>query len=404
MKNVLFKSVLMAGFSGMLFVGCSNDVEDLYDPNHPVNSTINKYETYWRTEFGEIDQKQDWGFANATLTRTRYANTNQNQWADYVEVPADPTEAEISKVLDVFSKPVDQNLVRQINFSDFWVQHVYEGSKTYTTQPDMNGFTQDVLCELDQLQVAYVSGNDTINEHVNNFNSTFGNTMLMQASGTARFGYVNALDNGLYYYDYVILEIDGQYYVGFDYKCDNQNSEIEADGIYDDWIIKVVPAEYKNTYRIICEDLGTIGDFDFNDVVFDAYLTWDATVITVRAAGGTLPISVGGVEVHEAMGVETGIMVNTGGNSVNAPVAIFRIGAVSNAKDIAIEVQGESANFVLTAEEGKAPQKICVPTSFKWCGERMNIKEAYPEFQNWVNSKDENAEWYKNYVAENVMN
>lgn len=403
MKKVLFSSVLMAGFSGMLFVGCSNDVEDLYNPNYTANSVVNKYETVWRTEFGEIDQKQDWGFENATIVASRGANTNTNQWADFVEVPADPTEQEIADVLAVFSKPVDQNLVRQLNLSDFWVQHVYEGSKTYTTQPDQNGHTKDVLCELEQLQVAYVSGNDTIYEHVNNFNSTYGKTMLMQASGTAAFGYVNPLDNGLVYSDYVIMEVGGQYYVGFDFKSNGQNSTVEADGIYDDWIVKIIPAEYKDTYRIICEDLGSIGDFDFNDVVFDAYLTWDAAVITVRAAGGTLPISVGGVEVHQAMGVETDQMVNTGGNSVSAPVAVFRIPAVSNANDIAIVVEGESANFVLTAEEGRAPQKICVPTSFKWCAERMNIKEAYPQFQNWVNSKEENAEWYTEYAADNVV-
>ena len=49
----------------------------------------------------------------------------------------------------------------------------------------------------------------------------------------------------------------------------------------------------------------------FNDIVFDAYITWgwngsaivQEAVISVKAAGGTLPIYIGGVEIHEAMGV-----------------------------------------------------------------------------------------------------
>ena len=137
--------------------------------------------------------------------------------------------------------------------------------------------------------------------------------------------------------------------------------------------------EIQYAVRIICEDLGASDDFDFNDVVFDALIKDGKTYIKVLAAGGTLPLTVAGKEVHEIFGVGTKTMVNTQPNKHNATKTDkqeFVIDqAYSSYKDIPVMV-GVDANAnpmtnegmtTLKAEKGAAPQKIAVDTNFEWC-------------------------------------
>lgn len=414
MKKVFFKTMVVAALAGSAMSSCVNEIEDLYDPSYAAKKK-QQYEAQWKIQFGSIDPEHNWGFsddASEAKAMTRGANTEANMWANYISVPDSVNDAEVAAVLAVFNNPIDKSASKQVNWSDFWVQHVYQGSNSYVTEPDMNGHTQELQnVLLDQLQTAYYNAEgELVYEHVNNFNASMGSIMLMQNSGTAGFAFKNPKDAGNLYSDYVIMEVDGQYYVGFDYSCNEPNNTVKADGIYNDWIVKIIPAEYINTKRIICEDLGNIGDFDFNDIVFDAYITWvwngsanvQEAVISVKAAGGTLPIYIGGVEIHEAMGVASNVMVNTGApNGASAPAAIFRIPVSSdNVADIEVKVNDA---VVLEAPQGDAPQKICVPTTFKWCTERTNIKDAYPNFVNWSQDQSQATDWYNNPEEGSVM-
>lgn len=205
----------------------------------------------------------------------------------------------------------------------------------------------------------------------------------MQNSGTSSFGYRASLD-GKMHYNYTIQYIEGAYYVGFDFEAtgQNPNQQVAADGYYSDWIVKISPAVYTNAYRIIAEDLGDSDDFDFNDVVFDVATNGGATIITLQAAGGTLPlyIEVGGDsrEVHGLFGVSNTTMVNTGAGATKAPV-MYRVdgtGAVN------VKVEGQNAEvYTLKAEIGKAPQKIRVETRYEWTAERQDINDKYPGLQ-----------------------
>ena len=399
MKKVFFKTMMAAVLAGAAMSSCVNEVEDLYNPEYIAKKQ--QYETQWRIKFGRIDQNEDWGFGTGVSDEakavTRGTNTNSNMWAEDVIVPADISDTEVEKVLSVFSKPIDPTLVRKLNFSDFFVQHVYGEEMNYTTVPNEKGETHELKVKLNKLSTGYNNADGSVSyDEINNFNASLGDIMLMQKSGTVGFAYSNPNDGGvLYTDDYVIVEIDGQYYVGIDYSCDAANLQVEANGIYNDWIVKIVPVEYIDTKRIICEDLGSIGDFDFNDVVFDvadAGWRWDATananireaIVTIHAAGGTLPIFVGGVEVHAALGVDTGVMVNTGAsNGVNAVISNYRvkINEGDDVRNIPVVVESSEAGFyTLEAPQGKAPHKICVSTDFKWTPERTNIKDVYTTF------------------------
>ena len=75
-------------------------------------------------------------------------------------------------------------------------------------------------------------------------------------------------------------------------------------------------ASTKEKTRIMVEELSTEPDFDFNDVVFDVIMTSTGADVTLQAVGCTLPITIGGQEVHEKFGVSTTTMVNTNGSNI----------------------------------------------------------------------------------------
>ena len=160
----------------------------------------------------------------------------------------------------------------------------------------------------------------------------------------------------------------------------------------------------KESGRIFCEDLGTIGDFDFNDVVFDAKVyywkkkgTASHTEITLLAAGGTMKITVAGVDVHKAFGQPDSKMINTGDDSKCVkgldPVLFKAETAYASLYDIPIVVKHGAAERVLEAKPGKAPQKYVAPIGTKWADEYVNVTKVYPKFKEWVEKESVTPEW-----------
>lgn len=207
-----------------------------------------------------------------------------------------------------------------------------------------------------------------------------------------------------------------------------------SDGYYSDWIVTLTEAKriVKEEYdiRVIAEDLnakaeeGDIenSDWDFNDVVFDVKFTGDnSAVVTLVAAGGTLPLIVGVVnptdgqaypenEVHSLFGVDVDYMVNTNAEKKHlkggapaagheAPTIDITITGVkaANGKNIPIYVEkminGQKKWIEMKAKEGQPAAKIGVKHTFKYCDERQKITTKYPLFYDWVNNPD--VEWYK---------
>ena len=320
-------------------------------------------------------------------------------------------------------------------------------------------------------------------EHENNFNAqktnkidgtlptnstTFPNRTLKywttNGGYTTSFMYHNS-DNNTNYENYVLVHLsfngprsgkhyDG-YYLAFDYQfVDVQDTSKDEfgnitykyaqqlpDGYYSNWIVKLAPAD-PNFYddpdpdtrtvthkrRIMCEDLGSTFDFDFNDLVFDVEYTreekyvnytwvpvrtdgtWTAT-ITLQAAGGTLPIYVTNFDghqynVHEQLGstLSNGLYspVNVGTGLTHDPVKLpsWQVSS-TNPIDIVISVTSpdkinrDAKNRLVLPDPSRsqflgtsiAPQKICVPTSVRWTKEYQQIEWAYPNFVSWVQSE-----------------
>ena len=171
--------------------------------------------------------------------------------------------------------------------------------------------------------------------------------------------------------------------------------------------------------RVIAEDLTTLdgkADFDFNDVVFDVELLSSGKVtITLQAAGGTLPLTVGDTEgtlesptmemqkdsqgndmeevmkyeVHRLFKVATTTMVNTnaagGANrdavafEIDNPISSTNAKEIANAIPIRVYKGGqwiELAKAVpVTGTATITASKLAVDGTFGWCAERIALEK-----------------------------
>ena len=420
------KKILFVGITALAMASCTHD-------DYAPVSKQEQYQAVFEKEFGAVNPNVNWGFTpqqvftfdkDGKLIGTRAANPNSNQWADYVTVPTKLTDAQKEVVRKWFQNtPNPQG--QKVNWSDFFVEQVYKGGKK--TEGSQSPETYDILRN-DVSTGSKVTGSNHMDwlacgskkDHVNNFNGADGDIMYMYDSSTDCFGFHDSYGSNYYDDSYVLISGDqidksvaGMYFVGFDYKMqkdDNGKIEVRPNGYYSDWIVRIAPAlsapgkaKRVMVEDIIDSDLKSVqtSDWDFNDAVFDVRFdnvnNQNYAVITLHAAGGTKYLTIGGegdkgVEVHKALGVEQGTMVNTG-NGATCPVAIFRIPVaanVDNPNDIPVYVGDQ----VLEAKKGEATQKLCVPTDVKWMKERVQFINSYNQFKDYVNnSKPE--DWYK---------
>ena len=172
------------------------------------------------------------------------------------------------------------------------------------------------------------SGSVTSDEatHVKDFNGSYPGVGYQKEGGDDYSVVWDASLNNWMYSDsngdehyphdkFIIVYLEGDnyagYYLGFDYEGWSNSpgkpeGRIMADGYCNDWIFKIseaLPTDEYNPCRIMCEDLGGIteatdshpmaSDIDYNDLVLDVEYdgNGDAT-LTLRAAGGTLPLVV----------------------------------------------------------------------------------------------------------------
>lgn len=411
----------------------SNEIE----PMSASDLAQAKYEQAFIERFGQPAPNQTWGFGNVTKALTRAAITNNNQWYDEkyynYEEPAKITEAEREHVMNWFKTHTKADGTT-FDFNNYFIQQVGYSNDSYTFVEKVwekyeNGedvYRNESKTVYSQNQMDWIFANmnaeGTKYDEVNNFNTGSGSIMLMENSETKfGFGFKDSWGtvNNFVSQNYLMAEIEvpgiGKgYYVGLDYQTQkeawnghsNENylsADLKPNGKYDDRVLKIVPAKkktLKGDYRVIAEDL-TVGeknnDFDFNDVVFDIKFNYPAgkTTIILQAAGGTLPLQVGGVEVHEMFGVPVTTMVNTGAGVSKDPVPFELEGTFDNEPNrIEVKVYKNGEWVVLTAPTGRVASKICVGVDYEWCAERQDIESKYPSFTNWVQNTTP-SDWWK---------
>ena len=459
------KHYLSAAAALVLMAACSD-----YDPGQSGNvenltdkelETLAEYDENFAARYGTPAQNHTWGFgevgvedaANIKVRGTRGSAPEGNLWESWgYTIPADIEDEERLAVVEAFRTYTESNI--QPNLTTFFVQQVYKGGVQYElvnarlgvrdstyiypdhTTPNPNYVLSSN--HMDHLHCASTDG--TINDHIFDFNygnsddwgSHYGGRMLMENSSTQDFYYHNSNSNEDRH-EYICLQVEwidkngvkkSGAYVGFDFYSngENPNQKVDRDKKYDDWIVKIVPAE-PNThewYRVMCEDLGNTYDFDFNDLVFDVYFTQESSQIyanvCVQAAGGTLPIYVGydsneSYEAHKLLGMtSTSIPVNVDAGATANPSDIIKIPvSEANPDAVNIYVGKKSAEGVKTtillprvgSVSSITPQKICIPgNTVRWTKEHKQLGSgissytgayadgAYLYFNEWVQNPD----------------
>lgn len=171
------------------------------------------------------------------------------------------------------------------------------------------------------------------------------------------------------------------------------------------------------------EDLGSIGDYDFNDVVFKISHLKGSTEATAEllAAGGTMKVAVkyGSQvlwdEVHEAFGATPTTMVNTGRGSGTKKPEIKTITVPANASFnelifsiVVTSSTDETKTGIVVSEPttGEAPQCLCIPATWKWPKENVSIVNAYSteghSFGDWAGNATQANDWYNYPVSDKV--
>lgn len=171
------------------------------------------------------------------------------------------------------------------------------------------------------------------------------------------------------------------------------------------------------------EDLGSIGDYDFNDVVFKISHLKGSTEATAEllAAGGTMKVAVkyGNQvlwdEVHEAFGATATTMVNTGkGSGTKIPeIKTITVPANVSFNELIFSIvvtssTDETKTGIVVSEPttGKAPQCLCIPATWKWPKENVSIVNAYNteghSFGDWAGNATQANDWYNYPVSDKV--
>ena len=301
------------------------------------------------------------------------------------------------------------------NLDSYYLQHVY---KNVASNPQHNDFDK-----LYARNFNYAEDSNEAWEYVTNFEKGKNNSIFFENQNLSLKGYtmmagmgtMDASKNFLKWdfkagtscRDYKIVKIEGDYYIGFNdpEATTNGNTLEQGEGSnYCSWIIRIakaVPSKEiitKKQGRVFCEDMGEIGDFDFNDLVFDGEIKSNGDIeIEVLAAGGIYDYQIDGQDVT------LGKMTNTGVNDDDSQFITIKrqsngVPKYSNLRDIPITVypNGKTAaeyHYTLGAGEDKsAPQKFCTYVGIEWAEEYVNINRAYPKFKEWVN-KYNPIEW-----------
>ena len=235
--------------------------------------------------------------------------------------------SELSFLKPEYNNPIgdyDKVNVDHMYFRNAWVQSVANDQ-----YPEVNNDERDrkndavTGAHMDHLTIFILNENGTVskeNEHLKDWNADKGygwyqktsgqNATLLRNCDVNVWTYGCSVSSSYWHDKYYVVKLKGDdyegYYLGMDLEGSNStnpNEYVPANGICNDWIIKISDCgltSYQKC-RIMCEDLGgstiTSSDIDYNDVVLDVNCDYPnnketEVQLTLRAAGGTMPLAI----------------------------------------------------------------------------------------------------------------
>ena len=405
---------------GMTFVGCVKN--DSFDESLVEENLKNEYKASFIKKYGEINPNQSWDFTLSMFDMETQASTRaKTNTTDVYALLSEWTEGyvhfqEISwlnpkwaaKIWNADTVSIAQNLKNCPELD--WEPHISGCLKAWAYFSHGNGDTKAVRWY--RLGVHTEDANGTQNTTVikGKTKSNLWYTGYNQAVSGA--GYIidtRNLKNAdkAYWYATVTNGNGSDNYEVTESMKLTKYKEIKAesgsvywcfscdgDDDYTDLILLVKPVVVCKRYMV--EDLGSIGDFDFNDIVVDfnqisivdektQKITYEKTAV-VRAMGGTydFTLKVGGKPVwgKSTKGFTTTTMYNTQG-TINYNEVYGESFAVDDwnpdENNITIEVvkKGSTTNTnvytIKFPKQGEAPMIIAADPTRKWMNEYQSV-------------------------------
>ena len=215
-------------------VSCSS--EDIETTGNILTENAQKYGTH--------SSEVNLYFGGNKIVGTRGCDVSGNMWGDDI-MPKYPTKEEKDGILEYVRKNSGAS-VEWPGYTCYFVQHVISAHNKYSYK-DWNNALHDNIdgsSHLNELQIKENNGNYT---HVNNFNEgkcdnavTHNAALMTEGFQGARthesYGGANVDKWRLFYWN-------GNYYLGIDYMMVNGSGKIDADDVYDDWIMKIIPGK-----------------------------------------------------------------------------------------------------------------------------------------------------------------
>lgn len=223
--------------------------------------------------------------------QTRGSDMNANMWNQNWDCPSrsaeDLSDKELAELKALLSKGKETHNEIILNYENYYVQQIYKGESSYRAKDNNGGDSNEYVIGSDKMNHLQANNGGSY-EHINNFN--YGNNTNIPGkcgcgkvhSGTTlminmsldniepnnQFGFDESWGTQpKFFNNYIIVEYEGYYYVGFDYEAhkqrDTHNSgeamQIDRDWNFTDWIVRIIPAYPKGTTP------GQPGDSEDND-------------------------------------------------------------------------------------------------------------------------------------------
>ena len=181
---------------------------------------------------------------------------------------------------------------------------------------------------------------------------------------------------------------------------------LEVEGGIEGIDVPIPNIDYNN-YTFCFEDT-YLGDYDMNDVVIKgkriSETVVEYSVIACGAYDNLKIMNINGntinsnIEVHHMFGVEGGFINTTKGNYI-APV-VERVNVSKTFSFLNEDTQPyiydmTTGQTIKLSKKGENPYGIMIPYDFKYPLERVCIKNAYSDFNNWGQNPITSTDWYK---------
>jgi hypothetical protein len=438
-KNVLKGMGILC--ASALFVACSHDVS--VDEGSVVENVKDQYKAAFIKKYGEVDPNQSWDFTGyAAKAKTRAAGSQVGMnWelkgyannAKYGMTVANMKKIIEADIVEIKEKVASVNAVKfDYTYSKGYLYPVvshgtyaqdgtnydsYELGAEYTigskTTATMSVIPSTVTaCQSFKKDFWFTYGGYGSSKTTDIRNATFNNwrninTMDLINADNARW-FVGAKASGesdftrrTVEYCKIFTVASGRQYICFSCNGNDDYSDLICLMQEFSWTKKEEPRAWGKRYLV--EDMGRIGDFDFNDIVFDVVQLADGSQkCYVRALGGTInvTIKVGSTTWQK----ENGKVIDENGEEVDAVVtkmyntappteewilAEFPVSGwdpEDNNVTVTVYTNGQNGTFypmtVTFPEKGDYPMMVAVNVTKMWMSEQKSIENMPNDFLN----------------------